>query len=225
MTTKVSKENSERMRHRIIRDLSLSNISVRQKLGEDCLLLNAPQGDIYLFYHTFISDVDSVLKRETEAMEKGAVANVFYKDGENFFVLLEGDPLWQRVSGSLKHLSMFDIKHLVYLREKERHILENQGSERNLVYYQPSNISEGGRLQEGIVRFEMGAIKRDYLSASTDTLGYGHIIEDHEPEFRKIVRASNQAEKLEGMLTFKPIENNSRRVILSKVNIEQTSFF
>ena len=70
MSPKVSREDSERMRQRITRDLSMSNISVRQKLGEDCLLLNAPQGDVYLFYHTSTSDVDSVLRREKEAMEK-----------------------------------------------------------------------------------------------------------------------------------------------------------
>jgi len=213
------------MRSKLIRDLSMSDISVRQKIGDDCLLLDTPQGNVSLFYHTSTSDVDSVLMREKEALDKGAVANVFYKDGENFFVLLEGDPMWQRVSRSLKNLSMFDVKHLLYLREKERNVLENQGPERNLVYYQPSTISSGGRLQEGLVKFNMGIIRKDYSHISEDTKGYEHIMEGHGQEFRRIVRASNQAERLDRRLTFKPIETNSHHVVLSNVNIEQTSFF
>jgi hypothetical protein len=203
----------------------MSDISVRQKIGDDCLLLDTPQGNVSLFYHTSTSDVDSVLMREKEALNKGAVANIFYKDGENFFVLLEGDPMWQRVSRSLKNLSMFDVKHLLYLREKERNVLENQGPERNLVYYQPSTISSGGRLQEGLVKFNMGIIRKDYSHISEDTKGYEHIMEGHGQEFRRIVRASNQAERLDRRLTFKPIETNSHHVVLSNVNIEQTSFF
>jgi hypothetical protein len=223
--TKASYEDSERMRSKLIRDLSMSDISVRQKIGDDCLLLDTPQGNVSLFYHTSTSDVDSVLMREKEALNKGAVANIFYKDGENFFVLLEGDPMWQRVSRSLKNLSMFDVKHLLYLREKERNVLENQGPERNLVYYQPSTISSGGRLQEGLVKFNMGIIRKDYSHISEDTKGYEHIMEGHGQEFRRIVRASNQAERLDRRLTFKPIETNSHHVVLSNVNIEQTSFF
>jgi hypothetical protein len=87
---------------------------------------------------------------------------------------------------------------MIHLREKERETLRLQGSKR-LVYYQPDNTSEGGRLHEGLVSFTFGPVQASYSHVDISAKGYDLIMANDGKVLETLMISGNRA-VLEGDL-------------------------
>lgn len=223
--SKVLEEQRQGMREFLVRSFSLSDIKVLNDLGKDCMLLETPQGRVALFYHSSSENVDDVKRRIRDAEDRGTtLSNIFYKDGETFFVPLTQKQIATKIRGSLQGLSYGDLMGAVSLRDKEQFVLAKQAGERTLVYYQPSNIPFGGRLAEGIVSFQMIPSTKNYLHVEPERKGYEHIMAEHGLNHVDFALSAGK-QNLNGRVFFKPARNNSCVAFLAEPKLVQDSLF
>jgi hypothetical protein len=149
-------------------------------------------------------------------MDKVSVSNIFYKDGKTFFVPLREDQLHKKFKRSFGSLGYEDAKAMIALREKEKYVLAIQAGNRNLAYYQPDTTETGGRLQEGLVLFNMTVPQKNYNHIPENRPGYHHIMEQHGTDFVDFARSASRR-RLEGKLVFKPVANNRQVAVLSSI--------
>lgn len=173
----VSRQSRERMREYVVGRLEASGIHVARDVSHDCLQLQTKSDkSAYVYLHTSPEGAEDYIHRLHTLVHQGDfVTNVFYKDGKNFFVLIDEAKKPALAKTTLKNYSLHQISEMVRLREKERELLRIQGPKR-LVYYQPDNTSDGGRLSEGLVSFQFLPVHTSYSHLSPSVKGYDLIM-------------------------------------------------
>jgi len=161
-------------------------------------------------------NVDGLKRAERDMMRTRTVSNIFYKDGQTFFVPLTEAQLRRKFGRSLGNLEYQDAKAIVSLREKEKFALAIQVGNRDLAYYQPDTTATGGRLSEGLVLFDMQVPQKNYNHVPENRPGYHHIMEQHGTDFVDFARSANRR-RLDGRLVFRPVKNNRYVAILSSI--------
>lgn len=112
----------------------------------------------FLFLHSKKRPVKEVMHEINTARHNGVhVANVFYKDGENFHVrLAEGANF--KADKSLKKYTHEDLQDMLHLRELEKKVLGLSSNKPVMAFYQP----ETARLNEGLRSYQMRDVTLDY---------------------------------------------------------------
>jgi hypothetical protein len=178
----VSRKSRERMKEYVVERLEDSGIHVARDISRDCLQLktNGEKG-AYVFLHTSPEGSNDFIHGKNGlhrlVYSGNFVSNIFYKDGKNFFVLLDEDTRLALAKTTMKNYPYQEVCKMVDLRDKEREVLRMQGSKR-LVYYQPDNSSVGGRLREGLVSFGFSPVQTSYSHKAIDDRGYDFIMAD-----------------------------------------------
>lgn len=173
----VSRQSRERMREYVAGRLESSGIHVAKDVSRDCLQLQTNSDkSAYVYLHTSPEGAEDYIHTLHKLVHQGDfVTNVFYKDGKNFFVLIDEAKKPVLARTTLKNYSLHQISEMIHLREKERELLRIQGPKR-LVYYQPDNTSDGGRLSEGLVSFQFLPVHASYSHVSPSVKGYDLIM-------------------------------------------------
>lgn len=170
------------MKEYVSERLEDSGIYIARDISQDCLELKSKSDrSVYLFLHSNPEGAKEFFhgnKRFHRLVYEGNfVTNIFYKDGINFFRLLSDEEKSALKNKSMKNYSFNEISKMVKLREKEQEVLRLQGDKR-LVYYQPDNTSEEGRLREGLVSFNFRPIFSSYSHKNINDPGYDFIMAD-----------------------------------------------
>lgn len=165
----------------VVERLENSGIYVAKDVSPNCLEIKTQENSpVYIFLHTNPNGSDEFIHGENGLHKllyaKNFVANIFYKDGLNFFRLL--DRKGRFVNTSMSNYDYNEISRMVGLRDKEREVLRLLKNKR-LVYYQPDNREEGGRLTEGIVSFEFNPTQASYNHINPSRRGYDFIMADN----------------------------------------------
>ncbi|GEM_PF-3360367 len=173
----VLKKQRERMKEYVSEKLENSGIYIVKDISEDCLKLEPnPDGEVYLFLHSNPNGSRDFEHKLNRLIYNGNyVTNIFYKNGEDFFRQLTDREKFILRDRSMKNYSFNEISRMIKLREKEQKILHFSG-DRRLVYYQPDNSEFGGRLEEGLVSFELKPIFASYSHRNRDDKGYDFIM-------------------------------------------------
>lgn len=173
----------KQMEEYVVSRLEDSGIYVARKVAPDCLQLQTKGKDgAYVFLHASPNGAQDFIHRQ-DGLHRliysgNFVTNIFYKDGENFFVLLDDELKGKLRKKSMKNYPYDELSRMVSLRKKEREVLRLQRQKR-LVYYQPENTTYGGRLHEGLVSFAFSPVIPSYshLNPNEDK-GYDFIMAD-----------------------------------------------
>lgn len=216
----VSKAEKKRMKEYIAGRFEDSGISIEKDISSNCLQLKKEgEKGAYVFLHTTPSGAEDFIHGDSGfhrlVYEGNFVTNIFYKDGKNFFVLLNDIK-----KGTLRNKSMKDyryntISRMVNLRLKEQEVLRLQG-DKELVYYQPDNIEDGGRLEEGLVKFAFSKISPSYSHRKINEPGYDFIMaDDGKPLVRRYI--SENKKVLDGSLKIKLSYRSPRIFTLDSV--------
>lgn len=201
---KVSAPQRIRMQDYVISRLEDSGIYVTKRLSEDSLLLDVPRiGKTALYLHTDTEGAKNFNIEQVKVRSAGqSIANVFFKDEKTFFVpLTERERIiFGRTTNS--HYSSREMYQMVKLMQKEADVLDLQRN-RTLTYYQPETISRGGRLEEGIVNFDLSPITTNYENTDLSKAGYYAIAPQNGDTLKRRVLSSNKR-NLQGKLVFIP---------------------
>ncbi|MEI7719139.1 MAG: hypothetical protein WCI72_04680 [archaeon] len=184
----VSQKARERMTEYIVGRLEDSGIHVARQVARDCLQLQTNgEKNAYVFLHTTSEGADKFVHRPEGVKDsltlnslvyrKHYVANIFYKDGKNFFVPIDEEKKNRLAATTMKNYSYDEVSRMVVLRKKEEAVLHLQDPKR-LVYYQPDNTAEGGRLHEGLVSFTFKPVQTSYEHKPITARGYDFIMAD-----------------------------------------------
>lgn len=200
----VSKKSRKRMKEYVVERLEDSGIHVARDVSRDCLQLktNGEKG-AYVFLHTTPEGSEDFIHNKLHRLiySGNFVSNIFYKDGENFFVLLDDNLKDSVADKSMKKYSYSELCKAVRLRDKEREVLRMQAPKR-LVYYQPDNTAEGGRLREGLVSFTFKSMIADYSHKQIGDSAFDFIMAD-DGKVLKTRFISDKKNVLEGRLQLK----------------------
>jgi len=220
----VLKKERAKMEEYVVGRLEESGIHVARKVAPDCLQLKA-RGDVgaYVFMHSNSEGAQGFIHREDGfhrlVYAGNFVTNVFYKDGKEFFVPLSDAQKDALIKKSMKHYSWDEISRMVDLRDKEHEVLRLQGQKR-LVYYQPDNTADGGRLREGLVSFVFRPIVSSYSHRNPDEKGYDFIMAgDGERLKRRMI--SGDRKILDGRLKLMFSRKSPHIAVLDSVPVEE----
>lgn len=135
--------------------------------------------EAYIFLHNdrlpiesqrFPSDTYPAICRAN--IDKGRfVSDMFYKDGEMFFVRLAERGNFKGDYRSLKRYTKEQIDRMIHLRGLEKKALEWQRDPKILVYFQPKTA----QLEESIRGFRMDTVMLDYSHVRPGDSGYDFV--------------------------------------------------
>lgn len=172
----------------------------------------------HLYFHTTSEGAKAFKSQiDRQVYERENVANIFYKDGENFFVPLCPDGFPRK---SLKRYGVGELKASIRLSDKEKEVLRLQGLQR-LVYYQPNNRDEGGRLDEGIASFRMVPLCSDYSHVDEERRGYDFIMAQSGTRYKERKRTIDK-KVLDGQLVLIPSRENSSLFVLDSGDVAES---
>lgn len=216
----VSAKARERMKEYVVERLEDSGIHVARDVSRDCLQLKTDgEKGAYVFLHTTSEGVQEFVHGRSglhQLVYSGNfVSNIFYKDGKNFFVLLDDNLKCAVAEKSMKNYSFNELCKSVRLRDKEREVLRMQSPKR-LVYYQPDNTTDGGRLREGLVSFTFNSMIADYSHKQIGDSAFDFIMADDGKTLKTRV-ISDKKTSLDGRLQLKFSRRSPHLPILGKV--------
>ena len=139
------------------------------------------------------------------------VANLFYKDYENFFDRLGARANFKGDGKTLKHYTDGELRRTIHLRDLEKRVWSFQSGDTGLVYYQPNTIEDGGRLVEGLRTFDLLPVILDYTHLPEGDMGRAEGDRRASVDY-KIVQDEGY---IEGPIRFKrtSAQNNSLAII------------
>ena len=150
---------------------------------------------------------------EQNSKLKTYTANVFYKDNETYMVRL-GPKAHTKRDASLKRYNKETRDSIIFLRGIEKIILEQQGKDNMLIYFQP----ETARLEESL----------NFYKILTPILDYSHIDQEHYA--CGFVNSSEEAKAYKiptleyllntGGIGFKQPEKNKRLLVIKPLDRE-----
>lgn len=178
----VSKKEKRRMKDYVSQRIENSGVKITKDIDRNSIEIKTNLGNTgYVFLHTSPLGYEDFLYGKNKfhdlVYNKIPVANIFYKDGINFFVGLTDNEKNILSSRSMKEYSYNEICHMIKLKRKEQEVLRLSGKKR-LTYYQPSNIEEGGRLEEGLVSFGFRQVYPSYSHYPEDKKGFDFVMAD-----------------------------------------------
>ncbi len=182
---------------------NVSDILLRQKEVED-------PADVHILLHNAKMSIDDCKKQIYHNQGQGIyTANIFYKDGDSFFVRLAGKGHFKGDDRSLKNYGPEDLNRMVHLRGLEKLVLDMQDPCNSLVYYQPKTE----RLQESLREFDMVEVILDYSHVGRFDPGYGFAHNGPSKDYRI---AKEESLMQDGNLDFMDCRKNGRLLYLSK---------
>lgn len=161
----VGQEEKKRMLDFIVEKMENSGLYqiINKNSREISLQEKSEKRPIKIILHNYKRRIEDFLNLYGINKKQGIyTANVFFKNGEDFFVRLAEREAWRREQ-SLKNYSALEINQMISLRGLEKTVIKFWGN--YLTYYQP----EGERSPEALKIYLMKNVLLDYSHLPPDS--------------------------------------------------------
>jgi len=171
----IKKAERERMKNFILENLENSKYPIQSVADNKIVILSKKDKklpSLTLFLHSEkgkLSDFQHEINVALDSREY--VSNIFYKDGENFYVRLGRRARIKGKNKSLKKYIKNDLDRMLHLRDLEKVAFSIQSPKNTLLYYQP----ETKRIKESIRAYNMKDVFLDYSHIPEEDRRYNFV--------------------------------------------------
>ena len=180
----IKKEERQRMSDTIVSQLEDSGYKIGEAKENKIMILpkkGDPQKRLHLFLHNQKVNYNNFRDEVNGLLYNGHyVANIFYKDGENFHVRLGGKTKVKGDGRSLKKYTENDLRNMLHLRKLEKIVLKYNNPKKILNYYQP----ETQKLTEGFRSYSMEDVRLDYSHILPNNRKFDFVIDRVSDDYK-----------------------------------------
>ena len=209
----VSKKDKAKMKDFVLgRVEDASDYDIKKADNSHILVAQKPEFsenpvELYIVLHNKkmnLSDYKRLVSQNT--IDGKFSVDVFYKNGSDFMVRLGGRAKFKGDFRSLKRYGKEDLDKMIHLRGLEKEVLNNQGNNPILTYFQPQTE----RLVESLRGYNMETVFLDYSHIKPGDPGYGFVKPSTSIDYM-IANESHMLEVVDGPVGFKAVSDYPRR--------------